>query len=198
MEFDATSLTCFCQIHSAHIPNVISTCLKCNNQTQTEYITNVSPNCPLIIPHQKPTLKVLTVYPHITCELHFAGTFGMCIRCKHYMQPTFSHSITAWLNFDCSQQCNCNVPRMNRSKQYCIFTCIFPNYAYALGQESHLDDILNVYASCDQNVLTWFMLVASQMCPGNVFKMFPVKNLNHISDVPTVFLVVYLGGYIPT
>ena len=26
MEFDAMYLTCFCQIHSAHIPNVISTC----------------------------------------------------------------------------------------------------------------------------------------------------------------------------
>ena len=114
------------------------------------------------------------------------------------MQPTFAHSIKAWLNFDYSQSCDSNVPRMNRLSRFCIVTYMFPNCAYTLGQKSHLDYISNVHASCNRNVLTWFMSAALQMCTGNVSKMFPVQNLNHISDVPTMFLVVHLGRYIPT
>ena len=120
------------------------------------------------------------------------------IKCKHHMQPTFAHSIKAWLNFDCSQPCDSNVPRMNRLSRFCIVTYMFLNCAHTLGQESHLDYISNVHASCNQNVLTKFMSAALQMYTGNVSKMFPVQNLNYISDVPTIFLVVYLGRYIPT
>ena len=93
-----------------HLRNMVGTgtlCLWCNHQTHVKDICNVPCTCNLHVPtnhrlitfqmyfpfllrlshtnqsvHFDPSLTIPTVYPCVTCRLHYAGTSGMYLDCK--------------------------------------------------------------------------------------------------------------------
>jgi len=153
-----------------HLRNIVGTgtlCLWCNHQTHVKDICNVPCACDLHIPtnhrpitcqmyfpflprlshtnnqsvHFDPSLTVPTVYPCVTCRLHYAGTSGMYLDCKCCTcfnifppDPYWSHcKCTQEMWLKCSQPlnskhildvhgcCSANVPTNNRLGTFYMF-----------------------------------------------------------------------------
>ena len=153
----------------------------CEHQPQADYIPNVPPNLPQIIPHQQPILTFQSQLKFSHCvPLHyicitFLQTNLECtwtVNLAHTLACT--HLIGTNHILDVYGHCSLNVPTDGRLGTFYMFLRVSP----LATLDSQIDHITNVFT-------------------GTISAP-PHAHLGCTLNVPAMVPAVYLGGYIST